>query len=163
MTRFNNYANRGEALEQAIEIANNRYNSLGVAKIDKVPTPVKVLEQNGNKIKEAFFEKKSIVDFVGSYKGKSIAFDAKSTNVETRFDLNNIAKHQYEYLEDHHRTDGISFILVHFKTLDKYYVVTFPILREYWNGRTASIPYNSLKQKCYKIDILNYLDFLGGM
>lgn len=33
------------------------------------------------------------------YKGRAIVFEAKSTEKDTRFNLNNIAQHQLDYLE----------------------------------------------------------------
>lgn len=68
---------RGMAFEKLINLSNEMYQREGVALINKRPTPVK----------DGYYESKSTVDYDGVYRGRAIAFEAKSTNEINRFDL----------------------------------------------------------------------------
>lgn len=172
MTKFNNvYANRGKQLEVELETTNQYYNSRGIAKIQKIPIPVKVLDFNprSGKITKAFYEKKSTVDYIGTYKGRTIVYDAKETNVETRFDLKNIKEHQYQYLQDQHQCGAIAFLLVRFKNLDETYYLPFELLDKYMSnqhrGGRKSIPYEEIAKEKYKLKangliLLDYLEII---
>lgn len=175
MTR---YGNRGQGLEKMIEASNNQYLFQELATIQKIPTPVKVLDIDSKtgKIRNGFYEQKSTVDYTGVFKGKAICFDAKETKIETRFDLKNLKDHQYNHLKNWHESGGISFLLVHFKSQDEFYYLPFNKLREYegyynnkWNyqGR-KSIPYKEFEEKwiiesngLVLIDYLSKLEELG--
>ncbi|GAB6098606.1 Holliday junction resolvase RecU [Halanaerocella petrolearia] len=142
-----NYANRGQKLENMIETSNQQYSFQGRALIQKIPTPVKVLDINSRtgKITNGFYKQKSTVDYIGAYKGVAIAFDAKETSVETRFDLSNVKKHQYQYLKDWVANGGIGFLIVYFNSLGEIYYLPFELLDKYWQdmrkGGRKSIPY----------------------
>lgn len=170
MTRYRqNYANRGRQLETELETTNQYYNSQGIAKIQKIPIPVKVLNFNSQtgKITNAFYEQKSTVDYIGTYQGRTIVFDAKETNVETRFDLKNIKQHQYQYLKDQHQCGAVAFLLVRFKKLDESYYLPFKLLDEYMvkkqQGGRKSIPYEEIARDQYKLKAngLVLLDYLS--
>ncbi|EOP48908.1 recombination protein U [Bacillus cereus VDM053] len=90
------------------------YQREGVALINKRPIPVKVLKSTGGQILNGFYEAKSTVDYDGVYKGRAVAFEAKSTQSLTRFDLNNIAHHQLDYLEKAEKMGAICFFLIGF-------------------------------------------------
>lgn len=169
-----NYGNRGKQLEQMVETSNRQYSFQGRAIIQKIPTPVKVLDINSRtgKIRSGYYERKSTVDYIGVYKGIGIAFDAKETSVETRFDLSNIKEHQYNYLKKWVVSGGIAFLLLHFNTLDQSYYLPFELLKKYWEGMIKggrkSIPYQKIAQKKYKIAsngliILDYLDIIDDL
>ncbi|EOP29519.1 hypothetical protein IIS_05197 [Bacillus cereus VD131] len=49
-----------------------------------------------------------VVGEVISYKGRAVAFEAKSTNEINRFDLKNIAQHQLDYLEKAEEMGAVS-------------------------------------------------------
>lgn len=169
MTRFNSiHANRGKQLETELETTNQYYNSQGIAKIQKIPIPVKVLDfdSQSGRITDAFYEKKSTVDYIGTYKGRTIVFEAKKTNIDTRFDLKNIKKHQYQYLKDQQQCGAISFLLIRFKNLNETYYLPFELLEEYISnqhqGGRKSIPYERIAKEEYKLQsngliLLNYL------
>ncbi|MGM0471911.1 MAG: Holliday junction resolvase RecU [Bacillota bacterium] len=170
MTRYNhNYANRGRQLETELETTNQYYNSQSIAKIQKIPIPIKVLNFNSQtgKITNAFYEKKSTVDYIGTYEGRTIVFDAKETKVETRFDLKNIKSHQYQYLKEQHQCGAVAFLLVRFKTLDETYFLPFELLAEYmeqrYQGGRKSIPYDEIAQDKYLLQPrgLALLDYLS--
>ncbi len=81
-----------------------------MALINKRPTPVKVLKSKGGRVLNGFYEAKSTVDYDGVYKGRAIAFEAKSTEKDTRFDLKNIAQASIG-LSGESRKDGCDLFL----------------------------------------------------
>jgi recombination protein U len=86
------------AFEEIIEFSNQQYLQKGIASIWKVPTPVKVTKLQQNRIVSGFYEKKGLPDFKGTYKdGRSIVFDAKSTESETSFSLSNVHPHMNKF------------------------------------------------------------------
>lgn len=169
-----NYANRGKNLESMIETSNQRYSFQGRALIQKIPTPVKVLDINSRtgKIKNGFYEQKSTVDYIGLYEGIPIAFDAKETSIETRFDLSNVKQHQYEYLKDWVNNGGIGFLIIYFNSLDEIYYLPFKLLDKYWQGRKQggrkSIPYAEIAQEEFLLEgqglvIVDYLSIIDKL
>lgn len=72
------------------------YQRKGVELTNKHATPVKVLKSAGGRVLNGFYEAKNTVDYGGVYKGRAVAFEAKSTQSLTRFDLSNIAQHQLD-------------------------------------------------------------------
>ncbi|MEH7536400.1 Holliday junction resolvase RecU [Bacillus toyonensis] len=120
--------NRGMAFEMLINLANEMYRRGQVALINKRPTPVKVLKSKGGRVLNGFYEAKSTVDYDGVYKGRAIAFEAKSTEKDTRFDLKNIAQHQLDYLEKAERMGAICFFLIEFSKDKSVFAV--PLLRK---------------------------------
>ena len=140
------YANRGKTLEKMIEMTNNIYRERGIATVQKIPTPVKVLNVGRNGKLTGFYEKKSTVDYIGVWKGQAICFDAKETKVETRFDLSNVKDHQYQYMKSWHENEGIAFLIVMFSTLNEAYFLSFKELK-YWKDESEreSIPYDEFQ------------------
>ena len=59
------YANRGMQLEEYIRVSNQIYENKGVAKIQKIATPVKILKVNRNRV-EGCLDTKSTVDYTGT-------------------------------------------------------------------------------------------------
>jgi len=117
------HANRGKAFEESIIMVNEIYKARGKAIITKV-------------------ENKSIVDFLGSYKGQSIAFDAKECLSSDRIRWAELKEHQQEFLDRHYKTGGISFVFVSFKG-GRYFAVPWKVweygLDEWQAGGAASI------------------------
>src|SRR5687768_5618520 len=110
--------NLGKEFEQKIEWANEVYYLKRQAIIQKIATPWKVQRRFNNRTKKseivsAFPEEKSTVDFGGTAKGKSIWFDAKSTQNKTSFPLANVKAHQVDFLKRVAEQGGIAFILIH--------------------------------------------------
>ncbi|WP_018247396.1 Holliday junction resolvase RecU [Orenia marismortui] len=163
------YGGRGQLLEQMIEESNKQYSLQQIAVIQKIPTPVKVLNVNNRtgRITNGFYDKKSTVDYIGVFQGVSIAFDAKETSVNTRFDLSNVKEHQYYYLKNWSESGGISFLIIQFTNLDESYYLPFEILDEFWtnmlSGGRKSIPYDMIAKDRYKIRSrgLIFLDYLS--
>jgi len=147
------YGKRGVTLENMIEYTNNIYRTKGWGLIDKVPTPWNVhYDKRTGRVIKAFPKKKGIVDFMGVSHGRSIAFDAKSTNERSRFPLRNIEQHQMDYLAEHQDQGGISFFIVGFAKLDEYYYLSIEQALDWWKkmnqGGRKSIPYNWFLFNC---------------
>ncbi|PFV85352.1 hypothetical protein COL21_31195 [Bacillus thuringiensis] len=59
---------------------------------------------------------KSTVDYDGVYKGRAVYCEAKSTKETNRFPLNNISRHQIDYLKDKLEHGAICLMLIEFRT-----------------------------------------------
>lgn len=163
------YANRGMVSENIVERTCKQYRERNLAVITKVPTPVTVLRLRGNRISDGFYAKKGTVDFEGTLAGgRSIAFDSKETKSKN-LPLDNIQKHQLDYLESVSRMNGIAFILVYFSKLDTYYRLDIKNLLGYvkgpWEGNKKSIPLSFFETYATEVKSNNglYLDFLEGL
>ena len=121
----NIYANRGMTLESDINQTNEYYNLHNIALVYKKPTPIKVVqvEYPKNRIREAYFNEPSTLDYNGVYKGKYLEFDAKETQSKTSFPLSNIHKHQMEHIRKVLYYGGIAYLIVRFSTIDKTYLL----------------------------------------
>lgn len=142
------YANRGRGLERLVEQANILYATKGIATVQKVATPTKVLSDKYGRAKVV--REKSTVDFIGVWKGIPLAFDAKQTR-ETRYPLNQIHDHQYEFLRSWAACGGLSFVLIEVEAMTArahFRVLLCKDLERYWNrwksGGRASISADEL-------------------
>ena len=145
-----------------------------MAEVQKIPTPIKRIgEIKGKGTFRACYDKKSTVDYIGTFKGRTIVFDAKETSIETRFPLKNIKKHQYQYMVRQHNHGAIAFLIVRFKSRNEDYLLPVSHLQKVWsqskNGGRKSIPYDSFHES-FKIekgkgraivDYLSVIDFAG--
>lgn len=153
------------SFETLIEETNMQYFMKKIATIQKVATPIKIIKTE--KTLNAFFEKKSTVDFIGCYNGRAIAFDAKSTKERTRFPLSNIEEHQFNFLKQWKNNGGISFLLIDFAKKQEVYFLTLSELEKWWNeaekGGRKSIPYEWFVENCDLVKSKNgiLLDYLG--
>lgn len=170
MTRWNSRGHRGDVLEDLILLTNDYYNRTGLARVDKVHIPIKVVEiDESGLIRKAFFEKKSTVDFIGVIQGLAVAFDVKETALKS-LPLKNIHLHQVEYMDSIQQQRGLAFLIVHFKFCDEYYLVPNEMVQHYYKstdqaGKRKSIPYAAMPDY-FKIErasngILNYLPTLN--
>lgn len=158
---------RGQFLERLIETSNKMYENKGVALINKVPTPWNVMyDKRTRRVINAFPERKSTVDFAGISQGQSIAFEAKTTNVKTRFPLNNFEQHQVDYLMKHQEQGGASFSIIFFEVHNEHFFLTADDLHDWWSeskvGGRKSIPYEWFTLNCDMVRSRNgiALDFL---
>ena len=102
---------RGDTLEDLLEYTHQYYHQLKLCRVDKISTPVKVVEIDGQgMVTKAFFEKKSTVDFIGIVQGVFVAFDAKETHLKS-LPLSNIHTHQLDYMQDVVSQGGLAFLL----------------------------------------------------
>ncbi|MUG24747.1 Holliday junction resolvase RecU [Paenibacillus macerans] len=118
--------------EKLLDYTNEVYDRLGIAVVNKRPTPVKVTKSSGRRVLAGFFEKKSTVDYDGAYRNRRIDFEAKSVESLDRFDLNRVENHQYEHLEKCHKQGSIAFVLIEFVKHRKTYLLPFITLQSYW-------------------------------
>lgn len=164
------YGNRGMAFENLVEMTNKQYFNQGAAVIQKIATPVKVTKiDRAGRIRDGWYEKKSTVDFIGTANGRGIAFDAKSTQERTRFNLDNVSDHQVTFLKKYHDQGGISFLLVQFAKHHQVYVLPFHKFFEWWEnamvGGRKSIPHDWFVENCDTVKskngyVLHYLDVI---
>lgn len=132
-------------LEKTANKVNIKYRKSRKALILNVPTPI-IPTSKG------LIPKRSTVDYVGLLEGgQYIAFDAKETNVTTRFDLSNIHGHQLEFLEFVKDLGGVAFFMIHFKKLhdDQVYLTPLSAVQKYWYDEDArqSIPIKDFKDE----------------
>lgn len=125
----------GEAFEDVIKKATDRYLMDGKARIVKTHAEVKMIrdKEDNKKIKNAFHVDKAPPDFVGMLNGgQHLEFETKTCeNYEQGFPLSNIEKHQLKQLQDVRTLGGIAFVLVHFQRLGETYVLTLEAIEQF--------------------------------
>jgi len=137
---------RGSTFETLINMTNERYMRDGSAVIQKIPTPITPVAQKPGTgiITQAFYERKSTVDYIGVSGGLPIAFDAKETGRDY-LPLQNIHEHQIEFMSAFKKQGGIVFLLVNFWRKSECYILYFDQLHVFWTasktGGRQSIPY----------------------
>ena len=159
----NTYANRGMMLERLITLTNKQYKRDGVALVQKIPTPVKVLKKMPYGQIKGHFEAKSTVDYVGVYKGMYICFDAKECD-NTSFPLKNIETHQLEHMKAVKEQGGRAFVLIYMKKYDRYFGLGYKDLEKFIEtNERKSIPLRYLEEFAQEIHtddngyVINYL------
>jgi recombination protein U len=125
---------RGQALEELINRSNDKYLELGLALIQKIPTPITPIniDKETRHITLAYFDQKSTVDYIGAVQGIPVCFDAKECAVDT-FALENIHPHQVKFMENFENQDGIAFFLIFFTGRNEFYYLTYRKLKEFWD------------------------------
>lgn len=140
---------RGSALENLINLTNEKYKEMGLAIVQKIPTPITPVKMSpaGNQITLAYFDQKSTVDYIGAVQGVPVCFDAKECK-ENRFPLQNIHEHQVEFMEHFEKQGGVSFFLIHYTHLDIMVYLPFDMFKFFWdralNGGKKSFLYEEL-------------------
>lgn len=161
---------RGSNLEHLLEFTNAQYLKMGLARVDKIATPVKAVEiTDSGVITRGFYEKKSTVDFIGIIQGMFVAFDTKEIRGQS-LPLKNIHEHQLEFMKDVAAQGGLCFIILHFVSADEYYLIDLDQIIYYMEVQQErkSIPYSFMKN-CIGIDydpsghILMYIDALNTL
>lgn len=126
-------ANKGAAFEQEIVYANEAYKLKGIALIQKISTPWKVIRSR-TRIVSAFPEGKSTLDFRGTIKdGIPISFDCKESEDERGLPLAYIKPHQIEYIRLALEVGEKAFILCYMKRDNRRYYITGETVLEYWD------------------------------
>lgn len=128
-------ANRGRPLEELVVMANRQYRAKRLAVVHKVPTAWIPLRDGRGKVVSAKVEEKAAVDFLGTYRGHSLAFDAKHCS-QDRIRWDRLEDHQAQFTEDWTRDGGIGFILVGFK-MERFFVVPW----EFWKEKMFAWKY----------------------
>ncbi|MCR4840024.1 MAG: Holliday junction resolvase RecU [Lachnospiraceae bacterium] len=170
MSTWNSRGLRGSFLEDVINRTNEYYRERGIALIQKIPTPITPIEidKASRHITLAYFDQKSTVDYIGVAQGIPICFDCKECAVET-FSLQNVHEHQFLFMKDFRKQEGISFLLIYFSKLDIVYYMRFAELEKFYNRMTGggrkSIRFDELDEE-YKFPAknsaqINYLEFIN--
>ena len=133
MATWNSRGLRGSTLEELINLTNDKYRDEGLALVQKIPTPITPIEidQKTRHITLAYFDQKSTVDYIGAVQGIPICFDAKECHVDT-FPLQNVHEHQVLFMKHFEEQGGISFIIIYFTHLDRFYYLPFRELYVFW-------------------------------
>ena len=127
---------RGSTLEELINRTNEQYRDQGLALIQKIPTPITPINMDkaSGHITLAYFEQKSTVDYIGAVQGIPVCFDAKECHTD-RFPLSNVHPHQFRFMTDFERQNGITFLLIFFSSRDLFYYLPYKKLAEFWTRR----------------------------
>ncbi len=143
-------------LEDDINQTNEYYNIHNIALIYKKPTPIKVVqvEYPKNRIREAYFNEPSTLDYNGIYLGKYLEFDAKETLSKTSFPLSNIHKHQMDHIKKVIYHQGIAYLIVKFTSLNQTYLLFGNDLIEFIEKfDRKSIPLDYFKKYGHEIEL----------
>jgi len=154
MPSWNSRGLRGSALEESVNMTNEKYREQGLALIQKIPTPITPVEmdkEHGH-ITLAYFDKKSTVDYIGVVQGVPVCFDAKECAADT-FALQNIHEHQVLFMRDFEKQDGIAFVLIYFTKRDIYYYMRDEELEKFWkraeDGGRKSFRFDELDEEFF--------------
>ena len=154
MATWNSRGLRGSTLEEFINHSNERYSEMGLALMQKIPTPITPvrMDKDHRQITLAYFDKASTVDYIGAVQGIPVCFDAKECNVDT-FPLQNVHEHQMDFMEKFERQGGIAFFLIYFSADNVFYYLTLRKLKEFWkrmeDGGRKSFRREELDQEFY--------------
>ena len=150
MATWNSRGLRGSTLEELINRTNERYTEMGLALIQKIPTPITPvkIDKEHRHITLAYFDKISTVDYIGAVQGIPVCFDAKECSADT-FPLQNIHEHQIRFMEKFEQQGGISFLLIYYTGREELYYMTYTQIRKFWDrsihGGRKSFRYDELE------------------
>lgn len=110
MATWNSRGLRGSTLEEFINHSNERYSEMGLALMQKIPTPITPvrMDKDHRQITLAYFDKASTVDYIGAVQGIPVCFDAKECNVDT-FPLQNVHEHRWTLWKSLNGRAGLPF------------------------------------------------------
>ncbi|MCR5374898.1 MAG: Holliday junction resolvase RecU [Lachnospiraceae bacterium] len=150
MPTYNSRGLRGSALEEMVNISNDKYQDAHLALIQKIPTPITPIDidHNTKQVTLAYFDKKSTVDYIGAVQGIPVCFDAKECKEDT-FTLHNIHEHQIEFMKEFERQGGIAFFLLYYTKRDIFYYLKLDELLIFYERA------NTGGRKSFRFDELN--------
>lgn len=169
MGTWNSRGLRGSTLEDLLNRTNERYQEMGLALIQKIPTPITPvqIDKAHRHITLAYFDKISTVDYIGAVQGIPVCFDAKECSADT-FPLQNVHEHQINFMENFEKQSGISFLIIYYSTRNQLYYMRYEEIKRFWerakNGGRKSFRFEELnpeyfmswKNNCY----VPYLDYI---
>ena len=134
MATWNSRGLRGSTLEDLVNRTNDRYGDLGLALIQKIPTPITPvrIDKEHRHITLAYFDKISTVDYIGAVQGIPVCFDAKECSADT-FPLQNVHAHQMDFMEKFEKQGGISFLLIYYNGRNELYYMRFEQIKKFWD------------------------------
>ncbi len=154
------YSNRGKTLEDELNETNEYYLQKGTAVIHKKPVPIQVVKveypsRSAAVIKEAYYRTASTTDFNGVWQGMYVDFEAKETQNKTSFPLKNIHSHQIDHMTLVSEQKGVTFLLVRFSTINRYFLLPYGPLKSAWDamckGGRKSIPLDEFEAHAIEI------------
>ncbi len=150
MGTWNSRGLRGSTLEDLINRTNEQYEELGLALIQKIPTPITPvqIDKEHRHITLAYFDKISTVDYIGAVQGIPVCFDAKECSVDT-FPLQNVHEHQITFMEKYEKQGGISFLIIYYTAKDVLYYMRFEEIKKFWERAVSG------GRKSFRFDELN--------
>lgn len=146
MATWNSRGLRGSTLEDLVNRTNERYQEMGLALIQKIPTPITPVrfDKENRHITLAYFEQRSTVDYIGAVQGIPVCFDAKECNTDT-FPLQNIHEHQVKFMGEFEKQGGVAFLLIYYSGRDEFYYMRYEEMLGFWqrsvDGGRKSIRY----------------------
>ncbi len=144
MGTWNSRGLRGSTLEEYINRTNERYLEMGLALIQKIPTPITPvkIDKEHRHITLAYFDQRSTVDYIGAVQGIPVCFDAKECSTDT-FPLQNLHEHQVEFMANLEKQDGVSFLILYFSARNELYYMRYEEMKKFWdrgqNGGRKSV------------------------
>lgn len=122
MATWNSRGLRGSTLEELVNRTNERYEEMGLALIQKIPTPITPvrIDKEHRHITLAYFEKISTVDYIGAVQGIPVCFDAKECAADT-FPLQNVHEHQMNFMEKFEKQGGILLFVIYYSSYHELY------------------------------------------
>lgn len=154
------FSNRGKTLEDELNETNEYYLQMGLAVIHKKPVPVQIVKveypsRSAAVIREAYFRTPSTTDYNGVWNGRYIDFEAKETENKTSFPLKNIHDHQIHHMSQVVKQQGMAFMIIHFSSLQRYFIMHFEALEVFWNrmvaGGRKSIPLSEIEETAIEV------------
>lgn len=169
MATWNSRGLRGSTLEEFINRTNEKYQEMGLALMQKIPTPITPvkMDKEHRQITLAYFDQRSTVDYIGVVQGIPVCFDAKEV-VKDVIPLQNIHEHQVMFMERFEKQQGIAFLLIYFTHRNLAYYMRFTELLKFWergkNGGRKSVRIEELDE-VYFLEQKNGLliPYLDGM
>lgn len=135
-------------------------NDIGIFHKKNVPvvfSGIKANESGKPEIERGWIATKSTTDYYGIYNGTFIAFEAKSTNLQS-LPLSNIKDHQLTYINRINAHGGLGFFIICFATQDEYYLLHPDAIQ---NMTRKSLSLNECRLKAHRIELVypGILDF----
>lgn len=146
---------RGSQFERLINLTNEKYRELGLALVQKIPTPITPVQIDDDRhITLAYFDQRSTVDYIGAVQGFPVCFDAKECSSHS-FAMANVHEHQFRFMQDFEQQQGIAFLLIYFTKSDKIYYMRFSELKRFYERAQKEGP------KSVKLEELDESWFIG--
>lgn len=141
-------ANKGVFLENMLEFTNEVYKNRGIANVQKIPIPIKILKESKGKIVNGYREKKSTVDYRGTISpGIPVSFDAKETADEEGLPMANIIDHQIDFMRQAMGIGEITFLICYMSKFNKtYYIPGETVIEKWdlWQANKGKIGFNTI-------------------
>ncbi|MDC8911932.1 Holliday junction resolvase RecU [Metamycoplasma hyosynoviae] len=158
--------NRGMLLEKLINQTNIFYLQNDICIVHKKNLDIKFkstyVDKDILKTENAHIISKSTVDYYGIYKGKFLAFEAKSTE-QKNFSLSNIKMHQINYLSEISKHKGLAFWIFFFKIQNQFVLILHDKLLQWgvYNKKTLGYDEALLLGELIPLIYPGYIDYIS--